>query len=76
VYLSRNSTWSSDDVNFASKNFNPIPAGATADASLAVTIPSTTSVGSYYVVFVVDPVGTTAESNETNNILTRAVSVQ
>ncbi|UOQ78474.1 hypothetical protein MUN84_07890 [Hymenobacter sp. 5516J-16] len=42
---------------------------------MSVTIPASTATGQYYVLHVVDPLNAVAETNETNNVTSSAVSV-
>jgi hypothetical protein len=76
IYLSRDNRRSSDDVVLRERNYGSVPAGATLANGITETIPSGTSAGSYYVLLVVDAAGAVTESNEGNNTLVKAITVQ
>jgi CARDB len=76
IYLSRDSRLSSDDVLLRARTFGAIPAGGTVANAITETIPSGTGTGAYYLLLVVDAAGVVSESSESNNTLTRAVTVR
>jgi hypothetical protein len=76
IYLSRDSRLSSDDVLLRARTFGAVPAGATVANAITETIPSGTGTGAYYLLLVVDAAGVVSESSESNNTLTRAVTVR
>jgi hypothetical protein len=75
IYLSRDDRLSSDDVLLRQRSFGSVAAGATVANAITESIPAGTSAGSYYVLLVADAGGAVAESNESNNVLARAVTV-
>jgi len=76
IYLSRDNRLSSDDVMLRARTFGTVPAGGTVANALTETIPSGTGAGSYYVLLVVDAAGVVRESSESNNTVSRAVTVR
>ncbi|MFA6482452.1 MAG: CARDB domain-containing protein, partial [Bacteroidales bacterium] len=69
VYLSKNQAYDNGDTQLAYAGMDPIGAGEYIDLTgEGITIPSTTSPGSYYVLFIADADATVTESNETNNL--------
>jgi hypothetical protein len=76
IYLSRDNRRSSDDVVLRERNYGSVPAGATLANAITETIPSGTSAGSYYVLLVIDAAAAVTESNEGNNTLVKAITVQ
>lgn len=76
IYLSRDNRLSSDDVMLRARTFGTVPAGGIVANALTETIPSGTGAGSYYVLLVVDAAGVVRESSESNNTVSRAVTVR
>jgi subtilase family serine protease len=76
IYLSRDNRLSSDDILLRTRTFGGVPAGGTVSNGLTETIPSGTSAGSYYVLLIVDEAAAVRESSESNNTLSRAVTVR
>jgi len=74
-YLSANSTYEATDALLASSNVAILAAGASAAASSVVTIPAGTAAGTWYIVFYADANLAVAESNETNNVGSVAITV-
>ena len=52
-----------------------LPAGQSSSRNSALVIPTGTAAGSYYVLFVADPANAVAETNETNNVASVALTV-
>nr|WP_279389047.1 CARDB domain-containing protein [Hymenobacter gummosus] len=75
AYLSADNTWDGTDVYLNSVGTNLFGSTTSATLNINVTIPATTRAGSYYMVFVADPLDMERESNEQNNVLTTPVSV-
>jgi len=67
-YLSTNSTYSADDLLLGSDNVGTLVAQATTNVSEIVTIPLSTTAGTWYILFYADASGLLTESNETNNV--------
>jgi subtilase family serine protease len=76
IYLSRNTSVSSDDVLLRTRTFGTVPARATLPNSLTESVPSNVGTGAYFLLFVVDANGSVGESNEGNNIASRAITVR
>lgn len=66
-YLSTDNAYGAGDVLLATDAVASLNAGATAAVSEVLTIPSGTTAGSYYILFVADADAQVTESNETNN---------
>ena len=66
-YLSTNSAWDAADVLLGARVVSALAAGITEAASTPLTIPSSTTVGSYYVIARADADAAVSESLETNN---------
>ncbi|GGG29882.1 CARDB domain-containing protein [Hymenobacter glacieicola] len=74
-YLSTDNAFSTNDVSLGATGGVAISGGQSATRGLSVTIPATTATGQYFVLHVVDPQNAVAETNETNNVTSSAVSV-
>lgn len=74
-YLSTDNTYSSGDTYLATSTVASLAASGSAAVSSTLTIPSTTGAGTYYVIFFADADATVAESNETNNTGSVAITV-
>lgn len=66
-YLSTDATYNSGDILLATDAVAALTAGSTASVSEVLTIPSGTTVGTYYIIFFTDADGAVTEGNETNN---------
>jgi hypothetical protein len=67
-YLSTNTTYEVTDTYLATDAVAALAASATAAVSELVTIPSSTTAGTYYILFYADADAAVAESSETNNV--------
>jgi len=74
-YLSTDNAYSTGDTYLGTSTIASLAVNGTAAASLALTIPSTTGAGTYYIVFFADADATVTESNETNNTGAVAITV-
>ncbi len=74
-YLSVNRSVEPGDVLLGGRAIPPLAAGASSTASTALTIPSGTVPGSYFVVFQVDDGDAVAEARETDNTLARVIQI-
>ncbi|MBC3542413.1 CARDB domain-containing protein [Rufibacter sediminis] len=74
-YLSTNTTFESSDVALGTSTGGALAANASAAKSADLTIPAATAVGNYYILFVADPAKAVTESNETNNVMSVALTV-
>jgi len=75
-YLSADNTYSTGDTYLATDAVTSLAAGATAAVSELLTIPSTTAAGTWYIVMFADADAQVAESSETNNSGSVAITVQ
>ena len=67
-YLSANSALDAGDVPLANRSVSALDAGAADTATMSMTIPSSTTVGSYYILAQSDANASVAEALETNNV--------
>ncbi|GGK57354.1 hypothetical protein GCM10011405_01820 [Rufibacter glacialis] len=74
-YLSTNSVLDAQDIFIGSSAGSALAASGTSSRSVTLTIPSNTSTGSYYLLFVADYLKNVSESNEDNNVSSVAFSV-
>jgi hypothetical protein len=74
-YLSTNTTFEAQDVLLGSRTIPTLAAGVSNTGSTTVTIPTTTAVGNYYILARADANGVVPETNETNNLKTKALSL-
>ncbi|ALD20072.1 hypothetical protein AM218_01030 [Hymenobacter sp. DG25A] len=74
-YLSANATWESSDVLLQTVTGASLAASGTATRTATLTIPASTTAGSYYVLFVADPSSAVNESSETDNVASVALTV-
>jgi subtilase family serine protease len=74
-YLSTNTTFEAQDLLLGSRAIPTLAAGGTHTGSTALTIPPTTAVGSYYLLARADATGAIPETNEANNLKTKALSL-
>jgi subtilase family serine protease len=74
-YLSTNQTLDASDVLLGTSAGSALASGASANRQLVATVPASTAVGAYYVLFVADPLNVETETNEINNLAALAVSV-
>ncbi|WP_171025729.1 CARDB domain-containing protein [Hymenobacter jeollabukensis] len=74
-YLSSNTTFDASDVLLSSGSVTSLTAGQYLSLYPTLTIPSSTTTGSYYVLFVADDQAQVTETNETNNVASVALTV-
>jgi subtilase family serine protease len=74
-YLSTDSTFDAADLPLGSRAVPGLPAGATNSGTTGVTIPTDTTVGTYYVIARADADGIVVETAEGNNTVARAVQI-
>ncbi|MDQ2769535.1 MAG: T9SS type A sorting domain-containing protein [Bacteroidota bacterium] len=74
-YLSTNTVFDASDVLLSTVTGTALPAGQSSYRNATLTIPTGTTAGSYYVLFVADPANAVAETNETNNVASLALTV-
>ncbi|MEH2327189.1 MAG: CARDB domain-containing protein [Nostoc sp.] len=75
-YLSKDATFSNDDVFLNSDSVANLGAGAISSKSATLTISNSTAAGNYYLLSQADGYAFVAESNETNNVFATAIAVQ
>ncbi|MBW2570734.1 MAG: hypothetical protein JRE47_15585, partial [Deltaproteobacteria bacterium] len=74
-YLSSNTTYDPVDTYFTSDYVSDLSSGGTSSESATVTIPSGTSTGTKYILFYADKDGAVSESDESNNVVYKAITV-
>jgi subtilase family serine protease len=74
-YLSTDNAFSPNDVLLGYVNAAALPTGAGNTRASSFTIPASTAPGNYYVMYVADAQGTVTESDEQNNVISRAFTV-
>ncbi|MEH2220420.1 MAG: CARDB domain-containing protein [Nostoc sp.] len=74
-YLSRDNAFSNDDLLVGSDTVNAVPAGATSSETASLIINNAIAAGNYYLLYQADANGNIGESNETNNIVSRAIAI-
>jgi 3-polyprenyl-4-hydroxybenzoate decarboxylase len=74
-YLSANTTYEVTDTYLATDAVAALAASGSAAVSELVTIPSSTTAGTWYILFYADADGAVTESNETNNVGYVAITV-
>ena len=75
LYLSTNTTWDAGDTYLGSRAVPMLAAGASSAGSTSVTIPSSIATGTYYIIALTDDGNAIAETNETNNKKTKAITI-
>lgn len=74
-YLSANSTFDGSDQLLGARSVPGLAAGATSSGSTALTIPSGTPTGTWYVIAKLDGEDSLFETNEINNVSVRTVQI-
>ncbi|MBW4678458.1 MAG: S8 family serine peptidase [Desmonostoc geniculatum HA4340-LM1] len=74
-YLSKDNVYSTDDVLLGSDAVNTIAAGATSSETASLAIANTIAAGNYYLLYRADADNKIAESNETNNVVSKAIAI-
>ncbi|MBU6120555.1 T9SS type A sorting domain-containing protein [Hymenobacter sp. PAMC29290] len=74
-YLSTNQTLDASDILLGSSAGTSLAVSASATHQLVAAVPASVTPGAYYVLFMADPLNVVAESNETNNLASLAVTV-
>lgn len=75
-YLSTDNAYSSGDIQLGTSNISDIVPGGTQGVSgKSLTIPATTTSGTYYILYYIDKEGNITESSETNNVSNVQISV-
>ncbi|MEJ1932727.1 CARDB domain-containing protein, partial [Nostoc sp. NIES-2111] len=74
-YLSKDGTFSSDDVLLGSDAVNNLAAGASSSETVSLLIANSILPGNYQLLFRADADGNLAESSETNNVVAKAIII-
>ncbi|NDJ23933.1 type I secretion C-terminal target domain-containing protein [Nostoc sp. B(2019)] len=78
VYISDDQIWDSSDIYFTNRpaaDETPLAAGASYTATQDITISNYAPLGSRYLLFVTDNSNQQGETNETNNVLAKPISL-
>jgi subtilase family serine protease len=74
-YISANSILDASDILLGSRSVPALGAGAMSAGTTAVTIPSGTAAGTWYIIAKADAGGVVAETWETNNTLSKSIKI-
>ncbi|MFN6461342.1 MAG: CARDB domain-containing protein [Nostoc sp. DedVER02] len=74
-YISKDNAFSNDDVLVGSDGVNAVAAGATSSETASAIINNAIAAGNYYLLYKADANGNVGESNETNNIVSKAIAI-
>ncbi|WP_392478115.1 CARDB domain-containing protein [Nostoc sp. C110] len=74
-YISKDNAFSNDDVLLGSDAVNAVAAGATSSETASLIINNAIAAGNYYLLYKADANGNVGESNETNNIVSKAIAI-
>lgn len=66
-YLSSDPDFDAADIALGSRTVSGLAAGATSSATTSLTIPASTTAGSYYILAMADPANSVVETDEGNN---------
>ncbi len=75
-YLSTNQTYETTDVSLGSSSVSALAGNATSTKSRSITIPATTTPGTYYILYRADSQIQVAEQSETNNVGSKIITLQ
>jgi subtilase family serine protease len=75
-YLSTNQTYETTDVSLGSSSVSALAGNATSTKSRSITIPATTTPGTYYILYRADSQIQVAEQSETNNVGSKIITIQ
>jgi subtilase family serine protease len=75
LYLSTNNVYEASDIPLGSRDVPLLAYGASSAGSTPIVIPPGTAAGTYYIVARADDGGGVAESNEGNNVASRAITI-
>ena len=76
IYLSENTTIGSSDVLLTTHNISNINGAAETTINKNITIPSSFSAGTRYILYKADADNQVTESNENNNLITKTITLQ
>ncbi len=74
-YLSKDKAFSNDDVDLGYDYIDSVAAGTTLTHTLSLTIDNDTAAGKYYLLYRADAYSSLAESNQSNNIPSREITI-
>jgi len=74
-YLSTNTTLDAADIQLNSRVVDALAAGASISGTTSLTIPATTTAGTYYIIGKADAEGVVPETSETNNTLYKTITI-
>jgi subtilase family serine protease len=74
-YLSTNTVFDSNDIFLGNSQAGLLASGSGQTMGTSFVIPANTAAGNYHILFVADHVNSIAESNEANNVTSRAFAV-
>ncbi|MBH8560782.1 S8 family serine peptidase [Nostoc sp. CENA67] len=75
-YLSKDKTVSNDDLYLGSNEVESIAAGAYSSQTSSLSIVKNVTAGSYYLLYKADGYNNVIETNESNNVFAKAISVK
>ncbi len=75
IYLSTDTVFNASDVFLGTRPVGALVPGATSAGAVSVTIPGSTTVGSYFIIAVADDGNAVPETNETNNTRTKPITI-
>ncbi|WP_221643013.1 S8 family serine peptidase, partial [Nostoc sp. 2RC] len=75
LYLSKDKTVSNEDILLNSEYTSSIASGSYINEAFSIQISKTIAGGSYYILYQVDGSNYIAESNESNNIVAKAITI-
>ncbi|NET56476.1 MAG: hypothetical protein F6K47_09985 [Symploca sp. SIO2E6] len=74
-YLSTDATYSSNDIELGDDYISSISTGSTLNRSKSLSISSSITAGNYYLIWRADANGSVSESNESNNVAYRTITI-
>ncbi|MBW4616891.1 MAG: S8 family serine peptidase [Desmonostoc vinosum HA7617-LM4] len=74
-YLSKDNAYNTDDVLLSADAINSIAAGAYSTETANIIISNGIAAGKYYLLYQADANGKVAESNESNNVIAKAIQI-
>lgn len=76
MYLSTDNNFSSDDIEAGAVPTGNTPVGTISDVTGGITAPTDLALGNYYLLIVIDANNSIEESNEDNNVLASANTIE
>jgi sugar lactone lactonase YvrE len=75
-YLSTNATWDGGDTQIGTQDIGSLLPGASETHSTSLIIPGGTAPGNYFILARADATGAVTETNENNNVLSKAIVIK